>query len=102
MPRLGAAPATLKGGRARTHNLCHCRPGFAPDAGSRLLKGSSVSEQPRYKVYVTAMGDVLRTPAGVVRIFTDLKEAQAVAAEEYGFVQPANSPSPGGHDRTFA
>jgi len=61
-----------------------------------------MAETPRYKIYVPAAGDVLRTPAGIVRVFADLKEAQALAAEEYGFVQPENAPAPGGHDRTFA
>ena len=59
-------------------------------------------ERPRYKIYVPAVGDVLRAADGRVRLFDDLREAQTVAAGEFGFVQPENAPSPGGHDRTFA
>jgi hypothetical protein len=61
-----------------------------------------MAEDLRFKVYIPAIGDLLRESDGTVRYFDDLNEARNVAAEESGFVQPANAPSPGGHDRTFA
>ncbi|MHB8576214.1 MAG: hypothetical protein ACYDCQ_12880 [Dehalococcoidia bacterium] len=60
------------------------------------------SKQPRYKVYVGALGDFFRTPAGNIRVYDDVNEAQAAAAAQGGFVLPADAPSPGGFDRTWA
>lgn len=55
----------------------------------------------RFKVYVPAAGDILRTPAGQVKLFEDRAEAEAVARRHGGFIQPENAPSPGGFDRSF-
>ena len=57
---------------------------------------------PALKVYLPAHGDVLRTPAGEVRVFTDRALAEAAAQAHNGFVQPLDAPSPGGFDRTWA
>ena len=57
---------------------------------------------PALKVYVPAHGDVLRTPAGDVRAFTDRALAETTAQAHNGFVQPFDAPSPGGFDRTWA
>jgi hypothetical protein len=57
---------------------------------------------PMYKVYVSARGDFYRTPAGAVRLYADRDEAQAAAEAQQGFVLPAEAPSPGGFDRTWA
>jgi hypothetical protein len=59
-------------------------------------------QQQRFKVYHGPSGDFLRTPAGDVRLFGDLKEAQTVAEQHDGLVYPADAPSPGGFDRTWA
>lgn len=59
-------------------------------------------QQQRFKVHIPASGDALRAANGEVRIFSDLKEAQAAAREHGGFVQPADAASPGGFDRTWA
>lgn len=56
---------------------------------------------PRYQVFVMGPNDVLRTPAEVVRFFTSLAEAQQIADEQGGFVQPAGQSPPGGFDRAF-
>jgi len=56
----------------------------------------------RFKVYHSPSGDFLRTPAGEVRLFAERDEAQAAAARQGGFVLPADAPSPGGFDRTWA
>jgi hypothetical protein len=56
----------------------------------------------RYKVYYGPSGDFHRTPAGAIRYFADLAEAQAFAERHGGFVLPAEAPSPGGFDRTWA
>lgn len=61
-----------------------------------------MADEPRFKVYIGPQGDFLRTAAGNVRFFTDLDEAKAVAMEHGGFVLPAEAPSPGGFDRTWA
>lgn len=55
----------------------------------------------RYQVFVMGPNDLLRTSAGAARLFTSLEEAQRVATEEGGFVQPAGQSSPGGFDRPF-
>lgn len=57
---------------------------------------------PKLKVYLPAHGDVLRTPAGEVRVFSDRAQAEATAQAQNGFVQPLDAPSPGGFDRTWA
>jgi hypothetical protein len=56
----------------------------------------------QYKVYHGPSGDFLRTGAGAIRLFTDREAAQAVAEQHGGFVLPAEAPSPGGFDRTWA
>ena len=55
----------------------------------------------RFQVFVIGPNDVLRTPAGTVRLFDTQAEAQAAANEHGGFVQPAGAAPPGGFDRTF-
>ena len=55
----------------------------------------------RYQVFVIGPNDVLRTPAGDVRLFTSIEEARQAAAEHGGLVQPAGAAPPGGFDRTF-
>ncbi|HZQ34837.1 MAG TPA: hypothetical protein VFD32_02815 [Dehalococcoidia bacterium] len=59
-------------------------------------------QPPRFKVYHGPSGDFLRTPAGQIRFFTNAAEARAVAQQHGGFVLPADAPSPGGFDRTWA
>jgi len=59
-------------------------------------------EPRRFKVYHSPSGDFLRTPAGAVRLFDDERAAQTAAAQSGGFVLPADAPSPGGFDRTWA
>ena len=55
----------------------------------------------RYQVFVIGPNDVLRTPAGTVRLFDTHDEAQAAAKEHGGFVQTAGAAPPGGFDRPF-
>jgi hypothetical protein len=53
----------------------------------------------RYQVFVIGPNDLLRTPAGTVRLFDTHAEAHAAAQEYGGFVQPASAAPPGGFDR---
>ena len=55
----------------------------------------------RFQVFVIGPNDVLRSPAGTVRLFDTQAEAQAAAEEHGGFVQPAGAAPPGGFDRSF-
>lgn len=66
------------------------------------MTSESTPQPPRFKVYHSPSGDFLRTPAGQIRIFSDPQQAQAVAQQHGGFVLPADAPSPGGFDRTWA
>ncbi len=56
----------------------------------------------RFKVYLSAQGDFLRTGAGEIRLFASDDDARKVAEEHGGIVLPENAPSPGGFDRTWA
>jgi len=61
-----------------------------------------MAEQLRFKVYIGAIGDFLRNRDGTIRLYTVLAEAEADARANHGFVLPADAPSPGGFDRTWA
>lgn len=62
---------------------------------------ASDAPAPRWQVFVPGPNDFVRTPAGAVRLFASVEEAQAAAAEHGGFVQPAGAAPPAGFDRTF-
>ena len=55
----------------------------------------------RWQVFVIGPNDFVRTPAGDIRQFTSIEDAQRTAQEMGGFVQVAGSVPPGGFDRTF-
>jgi hypothetical protein len=56
----------------------------------------------RWQVWLVGHGDFLRTPAGNVRLFTDLEDAKQVALEVGGIVQVEGAPLLGGFDRALS
>ena len=55
----------------------------------------------RWQVWVIPHGDYLRTPAGAVRLFDSVDDANRTAQELGGIVQPEGAPALGGFDRAF-
>jgi hypothetical protein len=60
---------------------------------------SSPAQGPRWQVWLVGLGDFLRTPAGEVRRFSRLDEAQQTAESVGGIVQLEGAPLLGGFDR---
>ncbi len=72
-----------------------------PKSPGSIPAGATMAE-PRFKVYISADGDFLRTEAGAIRLFASKENAESTAQEQGGFVLPENAPPPGGFDRTWA